>query len=151
MSAATDTTAVMNLIARYAELVDDGDFAGVGAMFADGVFGGSGGGSVRGAAGIEKMLRGMVILYEDGTPRTHHVTTNIVVNVDAERKTAVGRSYFTVFQAVSDFPLQAVAAGRYDDRFERCDGEWRFAERRVDIRLTGDTSRHLRVRPPAAE
>ncbi|MFF4257089.1 hypothetical protein ACFY1L_38500 [Streptomyces sp. NPDC001663] len=43
MDAAGDTSAVTNLLARYAELVDDGDFAGVGVPFSDAVFIGSGG------------------------------------------------------------------------------------------------------------
>ena len=43
MDAAADTSAVTNLLARYAELVDDGDFAGVGVLFSDAVFIGSGG------------------------------------------------------------------------------------------------------------
>lgn len=33
---------IENLIARYAELVDDGDFAGLGALLADATFHGSG-------------------------------------------------------------------------------------------------------------
>ncbi len=145
MSTATETTAVTNLIAKYAELVDDGDFAGVGALLADAEFIG-GGGSVRGREGIEEMLRGTVIRYEDGTPRTHHVTTNIAIEFDEAADTATARSYFTVFQALPDLPLQAVAAGRYNDRFERLDGRWRFVERRVRVHLTGDLTHHLRMR-----
>lgn len=145
MSSASDTTAVTNLIAKYAELVDAGDFAGVGALFADGAFGASGG-SVKGGAAVEQLLRGMVITYEDGTPRTHHVTTNIAVEFEGP-ETASARSYFTVFQAVSELPLQPIVAGRYRDRFERVDGQWRFAERDVHMQLIGDMSRHLRVPP----
>ncbi|MFE7173691.1 nuclear transport factor 2 family protein [Streptomyces sp. NPDC057616] len=143
MSAAADTSAVTNLIALYAELVDTGDFAGVGALFADAVFVGSGA-PLEGGAAVERMLRDTVILYEDGTPRTHHVTTNIAVEVDEATGTAAARSYVTVFQAVPDLPLQSIAAGRYHDRFVRRDGRWRFAERRVRIHLVGDVSRHLR-------
>ena len=91
------------------------------------------------------MLRDTVILYEDGTPRTHHVTTNIAVEVDEMARTAAARSYVTVFQALPDLPLQPVAAGRYSDRFERRAGQWRFVERRVRIHLVGDLSRHLRA------
>ncbi|HWC83781.1 MAG TPA: hypothetical protein VG756_27800 [Pseudonocardiaceae bacterium] len=32
----SSATAVSNLIARYAELLDDGDFAGLGELFAEG-------------------------------------------------------------------------------------------------------------------
>ncbi|MFF2550448.1 nuclear transport factor 2 family protein [Nocardia sp. NPDC058058] len=148
MSTAADTTAVTNLIAEYAELIDAGDFAGAGELFADGVFVSSGA-SVRGSAAVAKMFSAMVIRYEDGTPRTHHATGNIAIEFDDATDTATARSYFTVFQAVSDFPLQPVAAGNYRDRFERHDGRWRFAERQVRITLTGDLSRHLRMPPPA--
>ncbi|MFF4398774.1 nuclear transport factor 2 family protein [Streptomyces sp. NPDC001480] len=144
MNAAADAYAVANLIARYAELVDTGDFAGVGALFADAVFIGSGA-PAEGREAVEKMLRDTVILYEDGTPRTHHATTNIAVEVHEETGTATARSYVTVFQAVPGLPLQPIAAGRYSDRFERHDGQWRFAARQVRIHLVGDVSRHLRA------
>ncbi|MFI7386616.1 nuclear transport factor 2 family protein [Streptomyces sp. NPDC049813] len=144
MTAPADTTAISHLITRYAELVDTGDLAGVNALFAEGAFTGRGG-TVHGRdGGVERMLRETVILYEDGTPRTHHVTTNIAIDVDEPADTATARSYVTVFQAAPGFPLQPVAAGRYRDRFARRDGQWRFAERQVDIHLVGDVSHHLR-------
>ncbi|MER6066811.1 nuclear transport factor 2 family protein [Streptomyces sp. NPDC001792] len=145
MSATADITPITNLIAQYAELVDTGDFAGVGELFADAVFIGSGAPVPGRDGGVEKMLRDSVILYEDGTPRTQHVTTNIAVDIDEEAGTAAARSYVTVFQALPDFPLQPVAAGRYSDCFERTDGRWRFTERRVRIHLVSDVSRHLRA------
>ena len=126
-----------------AELVDDGDFARVGILLADATFTG-GAGSVRGRVAIEKMLRDNVIVYDDGTPRTKHVTTNIVIEVDEEAGTAVSRSYFTALQALPGFSLQPIVSGRYQDRFERRDGRWRFVERRVRTDLVGDVSRHLR-------
>ncbi|NUR03008.1 MAG: nuclear transport factor 2 family protein [Streptomyces sp.] len=135
--------AVENLIARYAELVDDGDFAGLGVLLADATFVGSGA-PVSGREAIENMFRDTLIVYSDGTPRTQHVTTNLAVEVDEPAGTAVARSYVTVLQALPELPLQPVAAGRYRDRFERRDGHWRFVERRVRINLVGDVSRHLR-------
>jgi 3-phenylpropionate/cinnamic acid dioxygenase small subunit len=135
--------AIENLIAKYAELVDGGDFAGVGTLLADAAFTG-GAGSVSGRDAIEKMLEDSVIVYDDGTPRTKHVTTNVAIEVDEEAGTAVSRSYFTALQAVPDLPLQPIVSGRYHDRFERRDGQWRFIERRVQTDLVGDVSRHLR-------
>jgi 3-phenylpropionate/cinnamic acid dioxygenase small subunit len=134
---------IENLIATYAELVDDGDFAGVGTLLADAVFTGSAG-SVRGRDAIEKTLRDNLIVYEDGTPRTKHVTTNIVIEVDEQAGTAVARSYFTALQALPDMALQPIVSGRYHDRFERRDGQWRFVERGVQTDLLGDVSRHVR-------
>lgn len=135
--------AIENLIATYAELVDDGDFAAVGVLLADATFIGRAG-SVSGRDAISKMLRDSVIVYDDGTPRTKHVTTNVAIEVDEEAGTAVSRSYFTALQALPDLALQPIVSGRYQDRFERRDGQWHFVERRVRADLVGDVSRHLR-------
>ena len=138
--------AIENLIAKYAELVDDGDFSGVGTLLAEATFTG-GSGTVSGRDAIEKLLRDNVIVYEDGTPRTKHITTNLAVEVDEEAGTAVARSYFTALQALPGLALQPIVSGRYRDRFERHGGEWRFVERRVRTDLAGDLSHHLRHYP----
>ncbi len=114
---ASDYRTIENLIAAYAELVDAGDFAAVAELLADATFTG-GAGSVSGRDAIERMLQQNVIIYDDGTPRTKHVTTNVSIDVDDQAGTAVSRSYFTVFQALLDLPLQPIASGRYHDRFE---------------------------------
>ena len=140
---ASSYRAIENLIASYAELVDDGDFAGVGLLLADATFVGAAG-PVSGRDAIEKMLRDSLIVYDDGTPRTKHVTTNIAIEIDEEAGTAEARSYFTVLQALPGLALQPIVSGRYQDRFARHDGRWRFVERRVRTDLVGDLSRHLR-------
>ncbi|MDS0136320.1 MULTISPECIES: nuclear transport factor 2 family protein [unclassified Amycolatopsis] len=140
-----DHRALENLVFGYATLVDAGDFAGVGELFASGTFAGSSG-ELRGAAEVERMLRETVIVYEDGTPRTKHVTTNLSLEVSGD--TATGRAYFTVLQAVPGFPLQTIAAGRYEDRFTRDESGWRFTERRATVDLIGDVSHHLRAKGP---
>lgn len=137
--------AIETLVYTYAELVDGGDFAAVGELFADATFTGAAG-SVSGQDGIEGMLSEHVILYEDGTPRTKHVTTNLVIEVDEEASMAVSRSYFTAMRAVRGLALQTIVSGRYHDRFERRNGKWRFVERRVHTDLVGDVSKHLRRR-----
>jgi 3-phenylpropionate/cinnamic acid dioxygenase small subunit len=135
--------AIESLIATYAELVDGGDFAAVGLLLADATFTG-GAGSVSGGDAIEKLLRDNVIVYDDGTPRTKHITTNLAIDVDEDAGTAVSRSSFTALQALPDLTLQPIVSGRYYDRFERHKGHWRFVERRVQTDLVGDVSRHLR-------
>ena len=140
---ASSERAIENLIAAYAELVDDGDFAGVGRLLADAVFTG-GSGSARGPQEIEKMLRENVIVYDDGTPRTKHLTTNVAIEVDEHAGTAAARSHFTVVQAAPGLALQAIVSGRYRDRFERRDGRWRFVERLVRTDRVGDVRGHLR-------
>ena len=64
----------------------------------------------------------MIRRYADGTPRTKHVTTNLVIDADEAAGTATARSYFTVLQQVDDHPLEIVIAGRYHDRFAASTG-----------------------------
>lgn len=133
----------------YAERIDLGDLAGVAALFAHATYKGGGPDDpgVEGAAAVQQILETMVRRYDDGTPRTKHVTTNLVVDADDAAGTAAARSYYTVFQQVDDFPLQPVIAGRYHDRFERVDGRWRLTERVIFCDLVGDLSRHLTIDP----
>ena len=134
---------------RYAEGIDAGDFAGVGALFADGeIRPAEDGPSIRGADAVRELYAATVRVYADGTPRTKHVTTNVVVEVDEAAGTATARSYFTVLQQLEDFPLQVIAAGRYSDTFVRVDDAWRFAIRRMHLDLAGDLRRHLLVALP---
>ncbi|ATB35959.1 aromatic-ring-hydroxylating dioxygenase [Cystobacter fuscus] len=134
--------AIEDLIIAYAWLIDTGDFAGVGALLGAGIVTG-GGPPMTGAAAIEQFYRDTLILYEDGTPKTRHIVSNILVDVDDEAGTAIARSSFTALQAVSGLSLQPIAAGRYDDRFERRDGKWCFVERRMHTELVGDLTHHL--------
>jgi ketosteroid isomerase-like protein len=139
---------IENLIFAYAGFVDEGDLEGVATLLADAVIGVDGmEDGLRGREKIEKLLRSTIRMHEDGTPKTKHVTTNVQIEVDEEAGTATSRSYFTVLQAVEGLGLQPIVAGRYRDRFERTDGNWRFVERRFTTDLIGDISRHLLAGP----
>jgi hypothetical protein len=142
--ASKDVDAITALLHEYAFRLDAGDLEGVGELFAHAELGSS----VRperrrGAEEARGNYRG-VIIYDDGTPRTMHCITNVTVHVDDGAGSAWARSYFTVLQAVDDFPLQPIIAGKYHDRFERADGQWRFTERIIHPDLIGDLSRHMR-------
>ena len=137
--------AIAALVYTYAERIDAGDLAGVAALFADGIYGSDRGGRYEGAAAVREVLTRLVKLHDDGTPRTKHVTTNLVVELDDRAGSAIARSYFTVLQQTPAIPLQVIVAGRYHDRFVRADGHWRFAERLVYMDLVGDLSDHLRT------
>ena len=139
-----DETAIANLVFRYAELIDSGDYDGIGALFADAVIGADGSTvEWRGADAITEMYVNGTRRYEDGTPRSKHVTTNLIIDVDDDRAHATCRSYYTVLQQTDELPLQPIIAGRYHDEFERVDDQWRFARRTMFVDLVGDLSQHL--------
>jgi 3-phenylpropionate/cinnamic acid dioxygenase small subunit len=137
---------IRTLLFTYAERMDAGDFEGVGALFSEAAYRSENGAAFRGARELCDVLSAVVILYA-GSPRTKHVTTNVIVETGATAKEATARSYFSVLQSLEDFPLQTVVAGRYADRFERKNGVWRFADRLVTMELFGDLSHHLRFAP----
>jgi hypothetical protein len=141
----TSRDAIAGLVHAYAERIDAGDLEGVAALFAHGTFGGSRGPVRRGADELLAVLRRVVILHEDGTPRTKHAVTNLTITVDDAAGTASAHSYFTVLQATATLPLQTVIAGRYEDRFACVDGAWRFTDRVVHMDLVGDLSQHVRA------
>jgi uncharacterized protein (TIGR02246 family) len=145
-----DRDEIEALIFEYARRIDDGDFDGVGELFANGAVTTLDGTVLaEGAEAVTKLYTATTRRYPDGTPRSHHVTTNVVVRADGDDATA--QSYFTVFQATEGVPLQPIVTGRYEDRFERVDGAWRFARRAMDLRLVGDVSQHLLIALPANE
>lgn len=140
-----DWHAINSLLVAYAECVDDGRWADVGAMFEHATY------------RIERADEGLIVsyrgaeevrtfceatrMYPDGTPRTKHVVTNVVIEVDGDH--AGARSYATVFQQTDALPLQVIACGRYVDRFERVGGAWRFTDRLMSRFLLGDRSQHV--------
>lgn len=138
--------AIENLLYCYAERMDAGDLSGVARLFEHADYR-AGDGPALSAPEVERVNRELVILHEDGTPRTKHLTTNVQVELDEAAGSALARSYFTVIQGVAGSPLQPIVSGRYHDRFERAEGAWRFRERRIFVDLVGDLSRHLRSMP----
>ena len=134
--------AIENLIARYAFLVDDGDFAALGRLFEDGQLTVNGSEPIVGSQAVESFAHQALRTYEDGTPRTRHVTTNLIIEVDEGGRRASSRSYYTVFQATTYFPLQPIACGRYKDQFALRQDAWAFTSREVRTELVGDVSRH---------
>jgi SnoaL-like domain len=138
------STELANLIARYAELIDTGDLAGVADLLADAAIGaGDSASLLTGRDAIHSLYAATTRIHPDGTPGTKHVTTNLILDIDDQAGTASARSYWTVLQAVPGLPLQPILAGRYHDRFDRPDGTWRFVERRYLVELVGDVSHHM--------
>ena len=152
MSTADDKLAITELLYRYAELIDAGDFDGVGRLLARATFGGTGPQGVSGAGAIAKLFAATTRRYPDhgNTPRTRHLVLNPIVELSTEisaAPTAVARSTFCVVQNPETVPLQPIVVGRYFDSFTCDDDGWHFTERKVEVQMVGDVSDHLTVDP----
>jgi len=135
---------ITNLLYRYAECIDTGDLVGAAALFRHARVKVQGEGEPIGEDGLLALWRQSIVIHPCGTPRTKHVITNPIIEIDETQAHATCRSYYTVVQAMAGFPPQIIASGRYHDAFEKVDGAWRFSERDYSLLdATGDLSRHL--------
>ena len=136
-------TQIANLLYRYAECIDTGDLEAGAALFEHTRIR-VGADDTIDAARLLAIWKSLIVLYPDGTPRTKHVTTNPIIEIDEDAGTATCRNYYTVLQQSEELPLQTIVAGRYHDRFERVDGQWRYSYRDLTlIDMVGDVSHHL--------
>jgi ketosteroid isomerase-like protein len=137
------TDRIRNLLGAYCERIDAGDFEGVGALFADGALADEAGTELaRGSSAVTAFFRNTVRLH-DGSPRTKHLVVNTVFEEPAAAA-VTARSSYVVLQDADGPAIRPIITGRYIDRFALGgDGEWRFAERRFAVDLTGDLARHM--------
>lgn len=151
---------IRNLLGAYCELIDAGDFDGVGALFARG---GLAAGPpdaapfVEGAEAVAAFYASGTKLY-DGLPGTKHIVADTVLaEPDGEGMITV-RSSYLVLQAVEGVALRPIITGRYVDRFARevgiandtdldqddqpDTGGWYFVRRHFSVDQAGDLSHH---------
>lgn len=139
---------IENLLHTYAARVDAGDLDGVAALFEHGRIRGSEDGPPEavftGSSGVRQMFEMAIQLYDDGTPKTKHFTTNALIEVDEEGGTARSAANYLVTQATPTLSLQVIVTGRYRDTFQRIDDAWWFDTRTMFVDQRGDTSHHLK-------
>jgi len=140
---------IENLLYTYADRIDRGDLDGVADLFAHGrIHGQEGGGPetvFEGREAVRKLYGMATRIYDDsGTPKTKHVTTNAIIEVDDEAGTATAQSSYLVTQATPELPLQVIITGHYRDTFHRVEGQWWFDTRTMYVDQAGDLSHHLK-------
>jgi ketosteroid isomerase-like protein len=127
----SDESLVRNLIARIAQLADDGDLGEYVECFTPDARWDMPGAPRRGHAQI---LAGGQDRREAGQAgpgsATRHVVNTIVVTVDGS--SARASSYWQFYVNTSGAPVLQLM-GRYDDTFTRADDGWRLDHRRITI------------------
>lgn len=119
-----DLRAIEQLMIRYCDRIDANDPEGAADCFAeDGV--GKYWGVFRGRKEIAGRLRRIL----KGFSATSHHLSNIKIDLDGDRATAV--SYVYAFHRMADTGEPTHYWGRWVDRLVKVDGQWLFAERQV--------------------
>ena len=152
MNPVSDKLEILELLYRYAELIDAGDFDGVGELLSQARFGGPRTPTVSGAQNIAAIFAMTTKRFADtGTPKTRHLVLNPIVEIGDGGTTATARSTLLVVQATDVVAFQPIVAGRYHDGFVRDAAGWHFTERIADVEMAGDTSDHLLIDPGSLE
>lgn len=122
-----DRAELWELVSRYAVAVDDEDYGALRTLFAaGGEFTGLVGGTQRGRDGVVEYLRHRN--DTDHVRRVHTPTAQFLDQLEGDRAAGVVSSYAALYSA--DGSLRFFAF-RYDDRYVREDGQWRFASRTI--------------------
>jgi len=135
-----DNHDLTSMMFRYCELFDTAEFDAFAALFEHGEWHRAG----PGAPAARQWIEENIYLY-DGLPQTKHVSTNVIVDVAADRASATGSAYVTIFQALPELPLQPIFSGRYEDQFVRAEHGWQWARREIFGDLYGDLTRHVKT------
>ena len=142
---ASDHIAIEKLVNRYPYYLDAGMYDELGELFAHAdVYVGPNLVVSKDGPAVGALWRDSVKIYPNGTPRTRHLIVNLLVDDDGPDR-ARAHSSVLVVQDPRGGELKLLTAGDYLDTFEKVDGQWRFAERRVGNDLTGDLSDHTTV------
>lgn len=140
----TSAIQISNLLYRYAECLDSGQLVEASELFRHARIKVQSQGEPIDHTALLGIWQKRVKLYPCGTPRTKHVISNPIIEIDEAAGAATIRSYYTVLQATDDLRLQPIAAGRYLDEFECVDGVWRFSFRDYSkLEMIGNLQGHL--------
>jgi 3-phenylpropionate/cinnamic acid dioxygenase small subunit len=144
--------AIEDIVFRCAEAVDDGDYDALAKVLHHCTLVMPNGNNMVGGAAIAAHYRSIVVHYnaagqrvqfEPGaSPRTKHVTTNLIYEFPDDVTRAKVRSYFSVYQNLGGQNV-LIAGGRYLDRFSLGAAGWQIDEREVRIEQPTDMRAHL--------
>ena len=135
----SDRGEITALVHSYAYLLDEGEVDAVAALFEHATWRSDSRDAVlRGSAEVRPVYEAMGP-SGDGL-RSRHLLTNLTVDVDPGATTATSRCYWTVLRDDPGQGIRITLSGRYDDRFDKVDGRWRFADRLIRVDLGGSQS-----------
>jgi ketosteroid isomerase-like protein len=125
-----DKQAIAELLVRYGQVVDDQDADGLRELFTDDARFHSANGLMDGR-GIEGVMQHLAGRW-DMIKTSYHITHGHIVNLDPDDSDEATGVLFSHAEIVRD-ATPMISALRYDDRYRRVEGKWRFAERKLSF------------------
>ena len=139
-----DLEEIRKLIFAYSQRFDSGDLDGFCALFARGTLHLPGlTEPMTGPDAVRGFIEDRIIFY-GGSPRTQHLVSGSIIEVEPSGERASAQSCITLLQGLPGQDIRPILLGRYLDTFERADGQWWFARRTGADGIVGDLSQHLR-------
>ncbi len=122
-----DRQEIADVLVGYARGADRGDADLIAAAYHDDAIEDHGGTFLGSASDYVAMLRKIL----PHAPRMSHIVTNVMIELDGDH--AATECYFLTFsrREADDDPFDSLTMARVIDRFEKRDGTWRIAHRRL--------------------
>ena len=130
-------TAITNLLFRYAELIDAGDYEGIGELLTHCTVTSDQGGEWT----APRRSRACITTSPASTGRyPAHQTRHHQPDRRGRRRYGHLPGVLHGLHEPPTLPLQPIVNGRYRDTFERVDGVWRYKHRVMIVEHVGDVS-----------
>ncbi|KAK1719426.1 hypothetical protein CaCOL14_006113 [Colletotrichum acutatum] len=145
MSLGSDYAAIQRLIYRHGHIFDYGKWEEYLQLYRHAEWYNPGAPPLS-AQGLLDNFRRMIVMH-DGSPRTHHLMHNPLIDVAPDGRTASATTTVQVLQSVPPaFPMQTILVGHYKDEFAKDEGgEWHFTKRETHPIFWGDVSQHAKA------
>jgi hypothetical protein len=136
---------IERMIFQVGYAIEAGDFQRVGEIMGDATLGADliGRRVYRGAEQIRDQYARTNIVYPDRGRASKEIYHNILVDIDLDHDRATSVTSYTVAHQPPDQPFEILVAGKYEDQWERVDGEWRWRDRYVVVQFKNNLDRHM--------
>lgn len=115
-----DRADIHDLLARFAHCLDQRDFTGYAALFTEDGTLRLPDAEHRGREGLAEFVEADLGRY----PRTHHMSTNHLVEVDGDTATSASSMHAVHLRSADDPTDWWAVGGRYEHTYRRVDGTW---------------------------
>jgi hypothetical protein len=125
--------------------IEAGDFQRVGELMGTATLGADliGRKVYKGSQQIRDQYTKTNIVYPGRGRASKEIYHNILVDIDLDNDHATSVTSYTVAHQPPDEPFEILVAGKYEDEWERTDGEWRWVDRYVVVQYKNNLDRHM--------